>query len=71
MAGTLRNMLVRVGADITGLRQGLKKAQKEVKYFGRNVTGSMKEIQGKMAGLAGALGGGMLLKVWYSGRHAI
>ena len=38
--GTLRNLLVRVGADITGLRAGLKNAQKEVKYFGRNVTGS-------------------------------
>jgi hypothetical protein len=51
-----------VGADVSGLSAGLKKAQKDVKYFGRNVTGSLKEIQGKMAGLAGALGGGILLK---------
>ena len=55
-------MLVRVGADVSGLSAGLKKAQKDVKYFGRNVTGSLKEIQGKMAGLAGVLGGGMLMK---------
>ena len=58
----LRNLLVRVGADVSGLSAGLKKAQKDVKYFGRNVTGSLKEIQGKMAGLAGVLGGGMLMK---------
>ena len=58
----LRNLLVRVGADVSGLSAGLKKAQKDVKYFGRNVTGSLKEIQGKMAGIAGVLGGGMLMK---------
>jgi hypothetical protein len=57
----LRNMLVRVGADVTGLSAGLKKAQKDVAYFGRNVTGSLKEIQGKIAGIASVLGGGMLL----------
>lgn len=62
MAQTLRNMLVRVGADITGLKSGLKNAQSQVKYFGRNVTGSMKEMKSSMAGLAGALGGGMLVK---------
>ena len=58
----LRNLLVRVGADVSGLSAGLKKAQKDVKYFGRNVTGSLKEIQGKMAGIASVLGGGMLMK---------
>jgi hypothetical protein len=62
MAGTLRNLLVRVGADITGLRQGLKNAQKDVKYFGRNVTGSLKEIKGAIGGAAAALGGGFILK---------
>ena len=57
----LRNLLVRVGADITGLSQGLKKAQKDVQFFGRNVTGSLKEIQGKIAGIGAVFGGGMLL----------
>jgi phage-related protein len=57
----LRNMLVRVGADISGLSKGLQKAQKDVAFFGRNVTGSLKEIQGKVAGLTALLGGGMLL----------
>ena len=58
----LRNLLVRVGADITGLRQGLKNAQKEVQFFGRNVTGSMKEIQGSIANTAALLGAGFLVK---------
>lgn len=58
----LRNLLVRVGADISGLKQGLKSAQKDVKYFGRNVTGSMKEIKGTIAGAAAAIGGGFLVK---------
>jgi hypothetical protein len=62
MAQTLRNMLVRVGADITGLKSGLKNAQSQVKFFGRNVSGSMKEMKSSMAGLAGALGGGLLIK---------
>jgi hypothetical protein len=61
MAGTLRNMLVRVGADITGLRQGLNQAQKQVGFFGRNVTGSLKEIGGKVSGLMAGLGGGFLV----------
>ena len=55
-------MLVRVGADITGLKSGLKNAQSQVKFFGRNVSGSMKEMKGSIASVAGALGGGMLIK---------
>lgn len=55
----LRNLLVRVGADITGLRSGLKSAQKEVQFFGRNVTGSMKEMRG-MIGKVGATIGSAL-----------
>ncbi len=58
----LRNMILRVGADVTGLRQGLKNAQKDVAFFGRNVTGSMKELQGNIAKVGAAIGGGLLLK---------
>jgi phage-related protein len=58
----LRNLLVRVGADISGLRQGLKNAQKDVKFFGRNVTGSLKEMQGQMSRIGAIIGGGFLLK---------
>src|SRR4051812_5118540 len=46
----LRNLLVRVGADITGLRQGLRAASNDVKFFGRNVSGSMKELKGAIGG---------------------
>ena len=59
---TLRNLLVRVGADVSGLSKGLKSAQKEVAYFGRNVTGSMKEMQGNIAKIGAMIGGGLLLK---------
>lgn len=55
-------MLVRVGADISGLRSGLKNAQKDVKYFGRNVTGSLKEMRGQIAGVAAGLGTGLFVK---------
>ncbi len=58
----LRNLLVRVGADVTGLKQGLRNAQKEVAYFGRNVSGSLKEMQGNIAKIGAAIGGGLLLK---------
>lgn len=58
----LRNLLVRVGADITGLKQGLKNAQKDVAYFGRNVTGSLKEMQGNISKIGATLAGGFLLK---------
>ena len=58
----LRNLLVRVGADVSGLRQGLKNAQKDVKFFGRNVTGSLKEMQGQMSRIGAIIGGGFLLK---------
>jgi hypothetical protein len=61
MAGTLRNLLVRVGADITGLRQGLNAAQKQVGFFGRNVTGSLKEMQGKVQGVMAGMAGGFLV----------
>jgi phage-related protein len=44
------------------LRTGLKNAQKDVKYFGRNVTGSLKEMRGQIAGIAAGLGGGLFIK---------
>ena len=62
MAGTLRNLLVRVGADVSGLKQGLRNAQKDVAYFGRNVTGSLKEMQGNIAKIGAVIGGGLFLK---------
>ena len=57
----LRNLLVRVGADITGLRQGLASASKDVKYFGRNVSGSMKEMKGFIGKTMAVIGSGALV----------
>jgi hypothetical protein len=62
VASALRNMLVRVGADVSGLRKGLQSAQKEVQFFGRNVTGSLKEMRGQIASIGATLGGGFLVK---------
>jgi hypothetical protein len=61
MAGTLRNLLVRVGADVSGLRAGLNGAQKQVKSFGESVAGSLKGINGKIAGAMAGLSGGFLV----------
>jgi hypothetical protein len=58
----LRNLLVRIGADISGLSTGLSRAQKQVGFFGRNVTGSMKEIGGGIAKAAAAIGGAFTIK---------
>lgn len=61
MAGTLRNLLVRVGADISGLSAGLRSASREVQFFGRNVTGSMKELSGTVGKAMAAIGGALTL----------
>src|SRR6478735_2210611 len=58
----LRNLLVRVGADVTGLSTGLRNAQRQVQFFGRNVTGSMKELSGGIAKVATAIGSAFTLK---------
>ena len=52
----LRNMLVRVGADVSQLKKGMQEAQNSVRYFGRSVADSMKGVKGKIAGIAAGLG---------------
>ena len=56
-----------LGADVSGLKQGLKSAQKDVKYFGRNVTGSLKEIKTSFAQLGCCNHSGFDFKIWNSG----
>lgn len=58
----LRNLIVRVGADVTGLSTGLRNAQRQVQFFGRNVTGSMKELSGGIAKVAASIGSALTLK---------
>ena len=57
----LRNMLVRVGADVSQLKKGMKEATNSVAYFGRSVADTMKGIKGKIAGAMAIGGGGFLL----------
>jgi hypothetical protein len=61
MAGTLRNMLVRVGADVSGLRAGLNSAQKQVKGFGASVRDSLKGLSGQVATTMAGLSGGFFV----------
>lgn len=57
----LRNLLVRVGSDISGLTQGLKNAQKSLRNFSRSATNSLKTIQGELAATAAAFGAGFAI----------
>ena len=58
----LRNLLVRVGADSSGLTRGLNNARSEVKKFADSVSGAMGGLKGKIAGALAVIGGGEFLK---------
>ena len=58
----LRNLLVRVGADVSGLKKGMKDAQKSVGFFGRNISGSFRNAGAAVAGGLAAVAGGMGIK---------
>jgi hypothetical protein len=47
----LRNLLVRVGADLSGLQKGMKQAQTQVNNFGRNANKSLKLIGAAFAAI--------------------
>jgi hypothetical protein len=53
----LKNLLVRVGADISGLQKGMKKAQKDVSTFSSSLSNSLKGIGTLLA----SIGAGMTL----------
>jgi hypothetical protein len=46
----LRNLLLRVGADVSGLKKSMGDAERSVKYFGRSVGDAMKGLKGTLAG---------------------
>jgi hypothetical protein len=54
----LRNLLVRVGADISGLQKGMKQAQGQLNGFAKSMGG----IKGKIAGALASIGTGLLIK---------
>jgi hypothetical protein len=54
----LRNLLVRVGADISGLQKGMKQAQGQLNGFAKSMGG----IKGKIAGALASIGAGLYIK---------
>ena len=54
----LRNLLVRIGADISGMQSGMDKASAKVKGFSDTVGKTMGGLKGKIAGALAALGAG-------------
>jgi hypothetical protein len=52
---TLKNLLLRVGADITGLTSGMKNAQKSVKGFKTSVASNLGGVKGIIGGVVGGL----------------
>jgi hypothetical protein len=58
----LRNLLVRVGADTSGLTRGLNNARSEVKKFGDAITGALGGVKGKIATALAAIAGGEFIK---------
>jgi hypothetical protein len=58
----LRNLLVRVGADVSNMAKGLDQANRKLKKFADNVNASMGGIQGRIAGALAGLGAGLVIK---------
>jgi hypothetical protein len=54
----LRNLLVRIGADLSGLQKGMKQAQSQMNNFRSNVSRTVKAIGATLA----TLGAGMYIK---------
>lgn len=52
----LRNLLVRVGADLSNFSRGMNRAQGQLNNFSRNVSRSMKAIGATMAALGAGMG---------------
>ena len=57
----LRNLLVRVGADVSGLNNGMDLANKRLSKFSNQVNKKMFSIKGAIAGGLAAMGTGMVI----------
>ena len=57
----LRNLLVRVGADISGLNNGMNRANKRVSKFSDDITKKMGGIKGVIAGAVAGIGSGLIV----------
>ncbi len=58
----LRNLLVRVGADISGLAKGMQQAQKTLDKFQNSVSKMGKGIKGQIVGALAGIGGAFMIK---------
>jgi hypothetical protein len=58
----LRNLLVRIGADLSGLQKGMNKAQKQVNNFSRNINNSLKLVSAAFAAVGATMGIGAAVK---------
>jgi hypothetical protein len=58
----LRNLLIRVGADLSGLTKGMANANKQLDRFSRKAGATMKGFQGRLAAVGATLGAGMIIQ---------
>lgn len=58
----MRNLLVRVGADISGMTNGLNKASKQLSTFGSRIDKMFGGIKGQIAGALAGIGGALAIK---------
>ncbi len=54
MATTLDTLLVRIEADMTGLRRDLSRVEGQIKTFGSNANNSLQKIEGATSGASTA-----------------
>lgn len=58
----LRNLLVRVGADISELQKGMRQAQASLQKFSKSIQSTLGIAQGQIAGLVAGIGGALMMK---------
>lgn len=58
----MRNLLVRIGADISGLTSGMNSASKQLNAFGNQVNKALGGLKGQLAGALAAVVGGVAIK---------
>jgi hypothetical protein len=58
----LRNLLVRIGADISGLTKGMDNATKKLNKFNNQVGASFKGLNARMGGALAGIGAGFFVK---------
>ena len=60
MATTLASLVVKIGADVTGLTRGMSAAEKRTRGFNSRIEAEMKRTRSLFALTAGATGVGLV-----------